>query len=152
MYRHTQTAYGLMGIVLLVALLPLGALFLAPSAPGVIFGRTVAAIVLLIVLACAALFSSMTIAVEHGHLSWCFGFGLLRKSVALSDIARVEPTRTSVLEGWGIHWTTRGWLYNVSGFDAVWIQLRPGKQFLLGTNQPEVLVRAIEEARSQPPA
>jgi hypothetical protein len=143
MYRHTQTAYALTGTVLLLALLSLGALILAAPATGV---ATVAVLVLLVGFGCAAVFSSMSIAVEHERLVWCFGFGLLRKSVALAEIARVERTRTSPLEGWGIHWTRRGWLYNVSGFDAVWIQLRTGKQFLLGTDQPEQLVQAMEAA------
>ena len=43
----------------------------------------------------------------------------------------------------GIHLTPYGWLYNVSGFDAVAITLRDGKRFALGTDDSHGLVEAL---------
>jgi hypothetical protein len=57
----------------------------------------------------------------------------------------IEVTRTRVIEGRGIHLTSRGWLYNVSGFQAVEIHLKRGKRFLLGSDEPEKLVMALGE-------
>jgi len=37
-------------------------------------------------------------------------------------------------------------LYNVSGFDAVEIKLRTGKKFRIGTDVPQELEKAIEQA------
>jgi hypothetical protein len=89
------------------------------------------------------MFSSLTIQVTDRALHWCFGPGMFRKQVALAEIQSVEITRTRLLEGWGIHKTSRGWLYNVSGFDAVLIKLHGGKSLLLGTDEPDRLRSAL---------
>ncbi len=92
-------------------------------------------------------FGSLTIRIERERLTWRFGWlGWPRKTVALGDIARAVVTRTGWLEGWGIHRTRRGWLYNVAGFDAVLVQLKSGRAILLGTDEPRRLAGAIERA------
>jgi hypothetical protein len=89
------------------------------------------------------LFGSLTIEVMNGELRWRFGPGLIRKEVSLADISSTQPVRTNVLEGWGIHFSRYGWLYNVSGHDAVAIALKNGKRFALGTDEPAALVAAL---------
>jgi hypothetical protein len=89
--------------------------------------------------------SGERVEVTDEHLRWRLGPGLIRKQVLLADIDHAEVTRTKVIEGWGIHLTSRGWLYNVSGFQAVAIRLKTGKQFLLGSDEPEKLVMALRE-------
>ena len=49
---------------------------------------------------------------------------------------------------WLGHLTPYGWLYNVSGLDAVAITLRDGRKFALGTDDPEGLVTAIRRFSS----
>ncbi len=88
-------------------------------------------------------FSSLTIQITDRELRWKFGPGLIRKEVPLHEIERAEVTETTLLQGWGIHYTSRGWLYNVSGFRAVAVKLKGGKQFLLGTDEPERLCDGI---------
>jgi len=56
-----------------------------------------------------------------------FGPGIIRKRVRLADIVGCEAIRIQWWYGWGIHLTPYGWLYNVSGFDAVAITLRDGQ-------------------------
>ncbi len=92
------------------------------------------------------MFSSLTIHITGRALHWCFGPGMFRKEVALTEIEVVEVTRTRVMDGWGAHKTSRGWLYNVSGFDAVLITLHSGKRILLGTDEPVRLRSAILRA------
>ncbi|MDY7014940.1 MAG: hypothetical protein SVX43_15355 [Cyanobacteriota bacterium] len=48
--------------------------------------------------------------------------------------------------GWGIRLTPRGWLFNVSGLDAVEISLNSGRHFRIGTDRPRELERAIRRA------
>jgi hypothetical protein len=96
-----------------------------------------------ILLGGAWLFGSLTVTVTETELRWAFGSGLIRKRVPLAEIAAVEVARTSFWEGWGIHRTRRGWLYNVSGFGAVAIRLKSGKQFLVGSDEPEKLAAAL---------
>jgi hypothetical protein len=143
-YQHKQR-----GLVILAAL-GLGAavcLWFEPT----IYGSN-ARLMLLVVAAIlgisALLFSSLTIELSDRSLSWRFGFGLLRKQVATIEIANAVVTRTSVLDGWGVHRTRNGWLYNVSGFGAVQVTLRSGKSFLLGSDEPEQLCSALKRATS----
>ncbi|NJN84219.1 MAG: hypothetical protein HC802_19360, partial [Caldilineaceae bacterium] len=71
--------------------------------------------------------------------------GVIRKQVLLTDIRAVAVTETKLIEGWGIHLTARGWLYNVSGWQAVAISLRSGRRLMLGTDEPERLVSALRQ-------
>ena len=91
----------------------------------------------------ALVFSSLSVEISDAHLRWRFGIGLIRKQVPLAQILSAEVTRTRFWEGWGIHLTTRGWLYNVAGFDAVIVRLATGKQFMLGTDEPTRLAAAL---------
>ena len=89
------------------------------------------------------LFHSLTIEIADGELWWRFGPGLIHKHVPLNEIASARSVRTNVLEGWGIHLSRFGWLYNVSGFDAVAIKLKNGKSFCLGTDEPQALLAVL---------
>ena len=99
--------------------------------------------------AAALLFHSLTVEIDVTHLRFRFGIGLIRKSIPLAEIVEVKPVRNSWLHGWGIHWTPHGWLYNVSGWEAVEITLRSGKRFRLGTDEPQKLARAIQAAKGR---
>ncbi|GAB2887614.1 hypothetical protein GCM10027046_14900 [Uliginosibacterium flavum] len=92
----------------------------------------------------ALLFSSLSIEVSADTLRWRFGPGIVRKQVDLKDIASVEMTRTTWLEGWGIHYTKRGWLYNVSGRNAVLVTQKDGTRFMLGSNDVIGLWEALQ--------
>ncbi|HMJ18121.1 MAG TPA: hypothetical protein VK478_06995 [Gemmatimonadaceae bacterium] len=142
MYRHTQVGY-LTLIVILVAALGIGTSLLNEARP-VAFG--VAALLVII----AVLFSSLTVAVGDGELRFHFGPGFWRKRIALSDVKAATSTQSSWWEGWGIRVTPRGMLYNVSGTNAVEIELRSGRQFRIGTDEPEALVQTIRAAISVP--
>ena len=88
------------------------------------------------------LFHSMTVEIGGGTLSWFFGSGLISKRVALSEVVSAVPVKNR--SAWGVHWSPRlGWLYNVSGFDAVLVTLRDGSKFALGTDEPSALIQAI---------
>jgi hypothetical protein len=136
-YEHTQRGTVLLMTFLVVAIFLLTVGTLAPRVREVLF--TVIGILAI----CGFLFSSLTIQVTDRALRWQFGPGVIRKEVPLREIERAEVTKTTLLQGWGIHYTSRGWLYNVSGFQAVAVQLKSGKQFLLGTDEPKRLCDAI---------
>lgn len=142
MYRHTQIGY-LTLIVVLVA-----ALGIVVSLPNEV--RRVSLGVAALLLIIAVLFSTLTVEVGDGELRFHFGPGFWTKRVALTDVTAATPTQSSWWEGWGIRFTFRGMLYNVSGTDAVEIELRSGRSFRIGTDEPEVLAQAIRTAMSAP--
>ena len=90
------------------------------------------------------LFHSLTVTVTTDRLNWAFGIGVVNKSVALRDIGEVSQVRNQWWYGFGIRLTPHGWLYNVSGLDAVQIRLKSGKQFRIGTDQPDELLYTIQ--------
>ncbi|HET6421416.1 MAG TPA: hypothetical protein VFG19_14770 [Geobacteraceae bacterium] len=135
-YRHTQIGY--------ITITALGAVIFLIIEQIQFFGSDPLQIaVLAILVVCLLIFSSLTIEVGNGFLNWKFGFGLIHKKVPVADIIRATPIKLSLFHGWGIHLTTGGWLYNVSGFQAVEFELRGGKKFRLGTNEPKKLVQAV---------
>ena len=98
-----------------------------------------------VLLLSAWLFHSLTIVITGEELRWRFGPGVISKRVRLTEIAAAKVVQTTFLEGWGIHLSRFGWLYNVSGHGAVAITLRNGKRFALGTDEPEALCAIIQQ-------
>jgi hypothetical protein len=142
-YKHTQIGYliigGLFGIVILLAVTGIN----ASAGRG---GLLIRAIIEVILLICAIVFSKLTIKINGESLEASFATGLIRKKVALTEIAECEPVRIRWWYGWGIHLTPYGWLYNVSGLDAVAITLRDGRRFALGTDDADGLTAAIRHS------
>ena len=93
-----------------------------------------------------ALFHALTVEIRHGKLRVRFGIGLIHKTIEVRDIEQVEAVRNRWWYGWGIRLTPHGWLFNVSGLDAVQVTLRNGRTYRIGTDEPQTLCAAIEEA------
>lgn len=89
-------------------------------------------------------FSSLSTVVTRTEFSWHFGFGRLRRRIALAEIESVQMARSSWIDGWGIHYTRRGWIYNVSGRNVVQIIQKNGKSTLVGTSDPVGLWEALQ--------
>jgi hypothetical protein len=147
MYEHTQRSGWTLFLFCLagagaLAALALPAVRALPAGPRL----TLAAAALAFVVGGLG-FSSFTIRVSDGRLAWHFGPGLVRRSAALGEIVSAEPATTSWLDGWGVHLTRRGWLYNVAGHNAVLVTMRDGKRFMLGTDEPAALIEAIRAGR-----
>ena len=142
-YKHTQ-----FGTVMVMGL-SLGALLLLTLEP--VITRKPSIIGILVLLAAIVLFGSLTLEISESFLTCRFGIGLIRKSFALSDIHQVEKVRNRWFYGWGIRYTPHGWLYSVSGLDAIEVRMSGNKSYRIGTDQPEELVRALRQATSMPP-
>lgn len=146
-YQHTQA--GTMNRVIIGALIAADLVALAvfaPNDPDAIAPLLFTGALLLVVL---ALFHSLTVEIVRGELRIRFGVGLIRRRFAIEEIQRVQPLRTRWWSGWGIRLTPHGWLFNVSGFDAVQIELANGKKYLIGTDEPKKLAAAIESAMAR---
>lgn len=91
-------------------------------------------------------FRNLTIADGGDRLLVRFGpISLFGKAVPYREIVSVERRRSSLLAGWGICWTPRGWLWNIGGFDCLRLVLQGGKATLLGTDDPDGLLAFIRE-------
>lgn len=137
-YRHTQVGWVIIGSIAAALLLvvPLVAVGGAPA--GVLFGAGSLAIT-------GVLFATLTVEVDEREIRVRFTGGLVRRRVALADLRRQRPVRNPWLYGWGIHMIPGGWIWNVSGLDAVELTLANGRVLRVGTDEPQALSRAIAQ-------
>lgn len=144
-YRHTQIGYLLIilysALVVFIGYLNVLAGFNNPFA-------LVALIVLLLIL---KLFSSLTVTVDNKRIKVQFGFGVVPKVFQLKDIESYAVVKNPWYYGWGIRYTPRGWLFNVSGFSAIELQMKNGKRYRIGTDEPDNLASALSEALNDAP-
>ena len=138
-YRHTQVGY------LMIAVLSAGVLGLTAS---IAFGNgpKVLVVVIAILALCLLLFPTLTAVVQDNRLRCFFGIGLIRREIPVPTILAVSVVRNPWTYGWGLRLIPGGWLWNVSGFDAVELQLQNGKVFRIGTDEPDALRTAIANA------
>ena len=142
-YERAQTAWPLWIIMAITS----GGLFALAgfgahrdSEAPLVLGITAVAMPIAILL----VFGRLVIAMDEAVLAWRFGFlPVPRWRLAISEIAAVNVARTNWLEGWGIHLTKQGWLYNATGFSAVRLTLRDGRVLRLGTEEPQRLATFI---------
>ncbi len=144
-YQHTQTGWPIRASMLGGALALAATAVLVPEPTAL---RPVLLIAAVVMFCSGWVFGSLRIQVDWDHLHWHFGTGWPRRSIAIASVTGVETTHTRFWEGWGIHRTRRGWLYNVSGYDAVLIRCLDGSTLLLGTDEPRRLKDAIDHART----
>lgn len=133
-YRHSQPGY--LSIVMSCFLFAVCAVvyFSGIHILGILLG--VLTLFLLI------LMYKLTIEIKGRVLKFWFGPGLFWKTIPLEQIAYCEPFK-GVFGGWGFRYIFDGWLYNVSGFQAVTIVLKSGKKIHIGTDDLQLLIAEI---------
>ncbi len=141
LYQHTQIGYVTGGVMAVT----LPAVYFAHTAE---YGKlgTSGVVILGLLGTLGVLFSTLTVKVTRDALIFYFGPGFWTKRFPLEDIISVEAVRNSPLYGWGIRWTFHGWLYNVSGLQAVELEIQGEGQIRIGTDEPERLKQALETA------
>jgi len=146
-YEHTQPGTLIRGLMLLsltLSVVPVAMAVFSSDAPWwLLLIPTVVFPGLLV------LFHSLTVTVTASEVTAAFGIGVVRKTVLLEDIESAEAVQSRWYYGWGIRKVSRGWLYNVSGFDAVSLTMKNGRVVWLGTDDQEQLLAAIQTALSE---
>jgi len=140
-YKHTQIGYLMIFTLIAIAALYGVILTQAGMNPAVI---AVMAFVIVVI----ASFASLSVIIDKSHLRIKFGYGIFRKKILIKEITSAKAVRNHWYYGWGIRlwmWPYM-WIYNVSGFDAVEITMKDGKKYRIGTDEPNVLERAIKRA------
>ncbi len=141
LYQHRQTGMLTRAAFVFGAAVVVIALLLAPES------RYAMGPALVLMTLGAWLFGSLSVEVRGREIAVWFGPGLIRRRIRLEDVAGVRVVRNHWYNGWGIRLIPSGWMFNVSGFDAVELELRNGHRFRIGTDEPRRLAAAVEEAR-----
>jgi hypothetical protein len=145
-YEHTQRALALALIIALggvVSLILIVYFRIAHGLPWVFLTGPI--VVIAILSLCAFNFSSLTLRVGEAAVEARFGPGWIRKKILLADIASVESVKNPWYYGWGIHYVKRGWVYNISGFEAVELRLKNGSHLRFGTDEPDKLAGVLQQ-------
>ena len=98
------------------------------------------------VLIFALAFRSLTVSDQGDFLRIRYGpLNLFGTKIAYRDMTAVEQGKTSVIDGWGIHFIPfRGWTFNLWGFECAKISL--GEKIIrIGTDDSENLVQFLQD-------
>jgi hypothetical protein len=99
------------------------------------------------------MFRQLTVRDEGERLAIRYGpLPVFRKLIPYSKMDLVEQGRSSVIDGWGIHWIPgRGFTYNLWGRDCA-ILMVEGRVFRIGSDDVENLVAFLREKVGIPPS
>jgi len=137
-YKHTQIGYFLVTVYSIVVLF-LGYFNIMTSF------HPLTLIALIIVLVILGTFSRLTVTVDDQMIKIQFGLRIIRKTFPLKEIEAYRVVKNPWYYGWGIRFTPRGWLFNVSGFSAIELRMKNGKLYRIGTDEPDNLAKALNE-------
>jgi hypothetical protein len=132
-YKHTQIGW---------AMIVIGGVVIAYAALRG-FGTPAMWIALVGVAAIVALFSTLTVTADDDAIEARFGPGIVRRRLPWSQIRTARLVRNHWLAGLGIRWIGSGWMFNVSGRDALELELANGRRFRIGTDDPAGLHRVV---------
>lgn len=73
------------------------------------------------------------------------------KRIPFSDLTDLQETGYSPVRygGWGIRWSPQGIAYTVSGKSGVRIERTGGKSVFVGSDRPDELVAAVQDATEE---
>jgi hypothetical protein len=143
-YRHTQVGWTI--IVLVVAAVVAEILLVVVLAPGSTLALSLSGALAAILAVTLVLFSTLTVTVDDAAVRLAFGLEALRREVSLDQIAEARRVRNAWYSGWGVRVIPNGRLYNVGGLDAVELHLDNGRVVRVGTDEPDVLLAAVQRA------
>jgi hypothetical protein len=141
-YNHYQ--FGTIVVAMFLPVIGLLMVLVAVLTQPVFLSMILVAFTLSFVLLLLA-FCSLRVEVSREQLQLRFGLGLVRKTFEIREIVDAYPVRNKWYYGFGIRLTPHGWLYNISGLDAVEIVMG-SKKVRIGTPEPELLTRALQRA------
>ena len=137
-YRHKQPGWAML-VILGVVLVFL--FFIKPPQ----CGCRGFALVMALILVALGLFSKMIVIIDEEYLQVRFSYGVIRAKFKLSEIAVFKKVRNPWYYGLGIHYLGNGWIYNVSGLDAVEITMKNNKVHRIGTDEPDKLIETLRQ-------
>ena len=97
------------------------------------------------------LFHGFTVTVTEKVIHLKFGIGLIQRTIFRDQIASVSQVRNRFWYGFGIRLTPHGWMWNISGLDAVEITYLDDRRFRIGTDDPVGLMSVLQDTNKSTP-
>jgi hypothetical protein len=102
------------------------------------------AIIIMIFLICLLIFYKLTIYIDENYVGFSLGIGLIKKKYPVSEIKSCRAVKNSPFTGLGIRKILNGWLFNVSGLNAIELTFRNNDSVIrIGTDKPEEVSQII---------
>ena len=139
-YRHTQTAWYPMLILVIVIAVVLPSLLFVDEVPTI--ARALLILFVVVMAAVLLVFRRLTVEIA-AEITVFFGWGWPRRRVDPATVTAQRIVRNRWWYGWGIRWIPHGTLWNVYGLDAVELHLAGGRVLRIGSDDPEGLLVAV---------
>lgn len=97
------------------------------------------------VLVVLALFHNLTVGVDNQFIRLHYGIGIIGKKIPLSELRECRPVTNKWWWGWGIRKIPGGWMWNISGLQAVELKMKNGRILRIGTDEPTALAAVVSE-------
>ena len=144
-YTENQNGNWMLIVLLVVGLIPTFGLLVVDELKdeeGIIIACTSVGLMML----AGILFFKLKTEVFEDRIKLSFGIGPIQKKIQLSKIKDVRVVRNKWIYGWGIRHYGKGWLWNISGLDAIEISFNDRKSlFRIGSQDPQKLKESIEK-------
>lgn len=140
-YEHTQRGPWWV-ILILSGIAMLGAVGFAPDFVVQVILASVGAWMCLF----SFCFQKLTVRDEGLQLLIYFGpLPLFHRRVRYAEIDMVKRSRTSWLDGWGLHLSPGGgWTWNIWGFECVDVYMNGRRRLRIGSDDADGLLRCLE--------
>lgn len=146
MLNKTYTQFGNFSVIILIPVFIFGVIMLAKYGFEDVGAGITILIVVLTILICLLIFYKLTISVSDTYVSFRMGIGLVSRKYLISDIKSCMPVKNNIFTGIGIRMLTNGWLYNVSGLQAIELTFKNRKTVVrIGTDKPEEVAMEINK-------
>jgi hypothetical protein len=140
------TQFGTFSVITLLSVFILTVIFLFLGGLDNPTERLVFVIVPLTFFICLLIFYKLTISIDSTTLSFRMGLGFVRRKYPISDIESCSPVKNSMMYGIGIRKIPGGWLYNVTGLDAIEITFKSSNSVIrIGTDKAEEISGIISK-------
>jgi len=105
-----------------------------------------------LMLVCLLTFYRIVIEVDENYITFKLGIGLFKKTYQINDLTSCSSVRCSFISGFGIRKIANGWLYNVSGLDAIELKFNDRKDIIrIGTNKSDEIASLVSSFIKETP-
>jgi len=144
LYRHTQQVSWMLAVSVVVLVVELGGIARGARRGRARFWPSVLAVA---GFAFGAALASLTVVVRPNEVEAAFAGGLLRRRIDLATVESASVVSVPWYVGRGARFMPGGRVFYVWGSRAVELKLAGGGTFTIGSDEPYMLLSAVEQAR-----
>lgn len=135
---HRFTQNGTFSVIIMAPLLVFSLVMIIISLKSDLSEVLIFSFLALTFLVCLLIFYKLTIIIDSESVSFRLGNGMIKKRYPLKEIKSCKAVKNPVAAGIGIRMISNGWLYNVSGLQAIELSFKNRKSVVrIGTDQPD---------------